>query len=71
MNHIPNPIRCTLALPDDVNLADIDWTPAGAVETATATRRGRVASPDKHGRGKAKHLHVQRDTKPQHRIRHI
>jgi hypothetical protein len=49
MNHIPNPVRGTLALPDDVNLADVDWSPVNAVETATPPRTGPVAGPDKHG----------------------
>jgi hypothetical protein len=38
MNHIPNPIRCTLALPDDINPADIDWSPLNALEAAGAPR---------------------------------
>jgi hypothetical protein len=50
MNHFPNPIRCTLALPDDVNLADIDWSPVNAVETAAPPRTGHVAGPAEHGR---------------------
>jgi hypothetical protein len=64
MNHFPNPIRCTLALPDDINPADIDWSPVNAVETAAAPRTGHVARPDKHGRGKTKHTHVRPYTKP-------
>jgi hypothetical protein len=60
MNCIPAHIRKVplaiagrlLALPDDVNLADVDWSPVNAAETATAPHHGRIASPDKHGRGK-------------------
>jgi hypothetical protein len=67
MNHFPNPIRCTLALPDDVNLADVDWSPISTVETATPQRTGHVADPAERGRGKRKH---HTDTKPQqHAIR--
>jgi hypothetical protein len=63
MNHFPNPIRCTLALPDDINPADIDWSPVNAVETAAAPRTGHVARPDKRGRGKRKPTRKTHDTK--------
>jgi hypothetical protein len=63
MNHFPNPIRCTMALPDDINPADIDWSPVNAVETAAAPHCGRVVRPAERGRGKAKHTHVRPYTK--------
>lgn len=65
MNHFPNPVRGTLALPDDIDLADIDWSPVNAVETAAAPRTCHVASPDKHGRGKRQPTRKTHDTKAQ------
>ena len=70
MNHFPNPIRWTLALPDDVNLSDVDWSPVSTVETAARPRTGCVASPDKGGRGKAHTPHVQPDAKAKHHTAH-
>jgi len=64
VNHFPNPVRGTLALPDDIDLADIDWSPVNAVEKAAAPHRGRVVRPAEHGRGKHQPTHVQPDDKP-------
>lgn len=52
-----------LALPDDINLADIDWTPESTVETAAAPCTGNVASPSKHGRAKRQPTRKTHDNK--------
>jgi hypothetical protein len=63
MNHIPNPIRCTLALPDDINPADIDWSPLNAVETAAPPRTGHVAGPAERGRAQRQPTRKTHDNK--------